>query len=77
MIVIATYTSVWDGGTEIETTCKFDTVKNMAFDIESSNDVEGLDILDREYISLQDGTIIDTFFDKDNDRHIVNGESEE
>lgn len=74
MKLVATYVSVWDGGTEISTPCFFDTEKNLAFDIESTDEnIEDLDILDREYIELQDGTQIDTFT-TDEDRNVVNGE---
>jgi hypothetical protein len=63
-IVNATYVSVWDGGTEIRTKCRFNTQTNIVSDIEQS-DVGGVDILDREYVELEDGTEIDNFFNAD------------
>lgn len=71
MIVNATFVSVWDGGTKIETSCKFDTEKKLAFDIESIDDVEDLDILDEEYITFGDQEI--STFTTDEDRNIING----
>lgn len=57
MIKNATITSVWDGGTEITTACKVDTISKEVFDVEIA-DVSGigLDILTDEYIS-PDGEI--------------------
>ncbi len=71
MVVNATYVSVWDGGTKIETSCQFDTEKKLAFDIESIDDVEDLDILDEEYITIGDQEI--RTFTTDEDRNIING----
>lgn len=74
MIVNATYISVWDGDTEIATSCKFDTEKNFVFDIESTDSgINDLDFLDREYICLDNGIEIDTFTTEES-RNIVDGE---
>lgn len=59
-IVNATYVSVWDGGTEISTSCKYNKTTGDVTDIDSA-DVDGLDILDREYIVLEDGEEIEDF----------------
>lgn len=53
MIKDATFTSVWDGGTEITTPCKVNTVNKEVFDVEVANvSGMGLDILIDEYITL-------------------------
>lgn len=76
-IVNATYVSVWDGGTEIRTSCKFDTNKNLAFDIESTDEeIEDLDFLDKEYIELPNGETVETFTTED-DRKVVDGSVED
>ena len=54
----ATYVSVWDGGIEVRTKCKYDTVIFDVTDIESA-DVDGLDVLEREYLILPNGTEIE------------------
>lgn len=56
-IVNVTYVSVWDGGVKIESGAKYDTTNNIVFDIEVV-EVGNLDleVLDREYIKLEDGT---------------------
>lgn len=46
MIVNATYTSVWDGGTHISSPCKYDMEARRCFDIESACDGGDLDILE-------------------------------
>lgn len=59
-IVDATYVSVWDGGTEISTSCKYNKTTGDVTEIDSA-DVDGLDILDREYVLLSDGEEIEKF----------------
>ena len=49
MIVFGTYVSIWDGGTVIQTACKFNTETKDAFDIETS-DVDGLEICEDEHV---------------------------
>jgi hypothetical protein len=57
MTVYATYVSVWDGGGEIRTTCKFDDEDMTVFDIESSNIAgDSVDVLEDEFVELNDGT---------------------
>ena len=60
----AKYVSVWDGGTSITTNCQYDPKTNVVSDIESS-DVEGLDMLEDEYVVLPDGTEIRNFINED------------
>lgn len=45
----ALYYSVWDGGTEIVTNCQF-TPETMAVSDIDTADVDGLDILEEEYV---------------------------
>jgi hypothetical protein len=60
MKVPATYVSSWDGGTEIESSCMFDTETNEVTDIESVDvDHMDLNVCEREYIVLPDGTELD------------------
>jgi hypothetical protein len=59
----ATYVSVWDGGIEIRTNCKYNRVSGVVYDIETA-DVKGLDILEDEYVELSDGTKINDFIDE-------------
>lgn len=55
MIKEATFTSVWDEGSrscqEITTACKVNMETDEVFDIETV-DVYGVDVLDREYITI-------------------------
>lgn len=63
----ATYVSVWDGGTEIETSCEFNPETKEVKNIESTDeDIEDLDILDEEYI-IFNGEVVKDFYDLDND----------
>lgn len=64
----ATYISVWDDETPIETSCDFDRETNTASNIETAN-VDGMDIdvLTDEYVLLSDGTEIRAFYDEDSD----------
>jgi hypothetical protein len=59
----AKYVSVWDGGT-ITTNCQYDQKTKVVSDIESS-DVEGLDMLEDEYVLLPDGTEVRDFINED------------
>ena len=69
-IMKAIYVSVWDGGVEVRTSCYFNVENRLVTDIESS-DVDGLDILEREYVELEDGTEITVFdFDTFNEKWI-------
>jgi hypothetical protein len=54
-IIEATYTSVWDGGVEITSACKYDADERRVFDIADA-DVSGVESLEREYVTLPDGT---------------------
>lgn len=67
----AIYVSVWDGGTEIRSKCKYDETNKIVSDIETVA-VDGLDILDEEYIELADGTRLDDFFiEGDDPNHLT------
>lgn len=54
MIKNATFTSVWNGGYEVTTNCKVDMETREVFDIEvnDSDNIEKLNELDREYITI-------------------------
>jgi len=63
-IINAKYVSIWDGGVEIKSTCTFDVVNNVVSQIESV-EVDGLEILEDEYVLLSDGTEIRDFINED------------
>jgi len=51
MIKDATFISVWDGGFEVETSCKVNMDTLEVFDIEKSDvDTDALEVLDYEYV---------------------------
>lgn len=51
----ATFTSVWDGDTAITTNCKVNVKTHRVFDIKRhKGNVEGLDCLDRQYVTVDD-----------------------
>ena len=60
MIKNATFTSVWDGGYEVTTDCKVDMETREVFEIAMSEVNESLEILEREYITV-DGEEFDVF----------------
>lgn len=51
------YTSVWDGGVEVNTLAKFDLDTRKVVEVETA-DVDGLECCEDEYITLPDGTIL-------------------
>ena len=59
----AKFVSVWDGGT-VTTNCQFNPKTKVVSDIESS-DIEGLDMLEDEYVLLPDGTEVRNFINED------------
>lgn len=59
-----TYVTIWDGGTEISSNCKFNPDTKVVSEIEMVA-VEGLDILEDEYILLPDGTEVRDFINED------------
>ncbi len=62
----ATYISIWDNCTLIETSCEFDRETNTVSNIEVANvDDEDIDILTDEYILLKDGTEIRKYYNAD------------
>lgn len=60
----ATYVTVWDGGIEIRTQCLFNRESSTVYDVESV-EVNGLEILEEEYVELSDGTEIKNFLTED------------
>lgn len=53
--MLVNYVSVWDGGTEISTTANYNQQTGLVDNIMTTDeDVEDLDILDREYIQTDD-----------------------
>lgn len=59
-IMLVEYVSLWDDGVEIETTAKYNPVTGLVYDIETTDeDIEDLDILEREFVRLDDGSELD------------------
>lgn len=54
MIKNAIFTSVWDGGYEVTTNCKVNMETKEVFDIELAEVDESLDILEKEYVVIDD-----------------------
>lgn len=54
MIKNAKFTSVWDGSYEITTNCKVNMETKEVFDIELAEVDESLDILEKEYVVIDD-----------------------
>lgn len=50
--ITAEYHSIWDQGYDLETACAVDLQTGLVT-AEVSDDVEGLDLLDREFVQLQ------------------------
>lgn len=57
-IIDATYVSVWDDGLEMRSKCKYDPVILNVTDIQSA-DLQGLEVLEREYLVLSDGKTLE------------------
>jgi hypothetical protein len=55
------YTSVWDGGIEVCSTAEYNPETREVTCIETVDPEFEVDILEREYITLPDGTEMDRF----------------
>lgn len=55
-LVNATYYSVWSGGVEVSSPCKYNTDSKIVSDIRDSNADVGDNNLENEYVELADGT---------------------
>ena len=60
----AQFVSIWDGNVEVRTNCEFNPETKEVTDIESV-EVNGVDMLDDEYVELPDGTEIRDFVNND------------
>lgn len=59
----ATFVSVWDGGIDIRSECKFNPFTGEVTDIEQVDvDELDLDTFEEEFVELEDGTMITNFF---------------
>lgn len=74
MKINATYVSVWDGSDEVRTKCMIDlsTTPALVSDVETVNDSGDWSSLDKEFIELDNGEIIDTFTIED-DYQVIDG----
>lgn len=75
MKVNAKFVSVWDGGYEVVSDCKFDADKLIVSDIDSV-DIEDVNILDEQYILCDNKKYI-TFFNEDEGLYYIEGERED
>jgi hypothetical protein len=48
----ATFTSLWDGGTEITAPCRVDKIAHTIEDIEAAECSDSVDVLEREYVTV-------------------------
>jgi len=71
----AQYISLWANNVRVSTLCEYEPQTNLVFNIDTA-DVEGLEILLKEYVELPDGTRLFTFTCED-DRIVINGEVQE
>lgn len=65
-VINAKFVSVWDDGIEIKTSCRYCKSSNTAFDIETA-DVNGVEVLQEQYVELPDGTQIHDFNTEEDD----------
>ena len=69
----AEFTSVWDGGALVTTSCKVNMATKEVFDIEvSAVSADGLDVLDEQYITI-DGEKFPVFDAETEDGYWYNG----
>lgn len=57
-IITAEYVTVWDGGVQVVTHCDFNLETLEVSNIQIA-EVDGLDVCEREYVLLPDGTEYD------------------
>lgn len=69
-IINADYVSVWDAEDEVHTPCKWDTVKRIAFDIDTADEPDGANMLTSEYVELPNGIQIDVDSENETDEGI-------
>ena len=59
-IVEVEYVTLWDDGVEVVTSAMYNIETGLVYDIETTDEgIEDLDILEREFIRLDDGTELD------------------
>ena len=54
MVKDAKFESWWDGDTCVSTSCKVNVETKEVFDIEMATDVEALNVLDAEFVVIDD-----------------------
>ena len=73
VVTEAEFTSVWDGGFAVATSCKVNMATKEVFDIEvSAVSADGLDVLDEQYITI-DGEKFPVFDEETEDGYWYNG----
>ncbi len=69
--IAAEFHSIWDQGYDLETACTVDMQSGLVTP-EVSDDVEGLDLLDREYVQLPGSDVEHEVEDIDGQYFVVN-----
>ncbi len=72
--ITAEFHSIWDQGYDLETACTVDMQSGLVTP-EVSDDVEGLDLLDREYVQLPGSHVEHEIEDIDGQYFVVNLEA--
>lgn len=72
--ITAEFHSIWDQGYDLETSCAVDLQTGLVT-AEVSDDVEGLDLLDREYVQLPGSHVEHEIEDIDGQYFVVNREA--
>ncbi len=65
--MLVQYISVWDGGIEVNTKADFDPITKVVSNVELSEDVDGLDNLEKEYIVTPNGEYYHRRYDNEVD----------
>ncbi len=62
-IIDVTFTSVWDGGHEVETDARLDATSGRLLSIDAVDVGDEVTTLDRQYVTLPDGRDLDVIED--------------
>lgn len=64
--------SVWSEGLQVETSAKYNTGSSMVYDLKLSNyNTDGLGVLERQYIRLEDKTELEVCLDEENNYKVL------
>lgn len=71
------FVSVWDGGVTVETAAKLNLITSEVVDIETADNVHGLEVLEEEYVLRSDGTKLSVVQNEDGRYFVKLSPSEE